>query len=579
MIGRAKAERRSPQEAEGASNPARRLAGTTLSFVLGLSFCSNLLLLTVPLFMLQIYDRVLTSGSVETLVMLALLASVMIGGYGLLDWSVRRTFAALGLSLERLFMPLALRADLVSGGHRAAWALANLRAVLTGPRPAWFVELLWVPLFALIVFLVHPLLGLVSLVGILLLLAVTLLTDRRTEVVAGELEGAHDVSQAFRQAVLADRAAVLSAADGRDRLSHYERLEEGTLEARRALSAVQSLSVSAARSLRQLIQITLLGLGAWLALQEAISAGAIVASSILMARALAPIENSLASWRSVRRAWQAFQDLDALCTAPVGLVPPRAEADWRLEVDRLAHRPAGQAQWLLRNLSLSVGPGELLVVAGMVGSGKSSLLELLGGVRPPLVGGLRYLDSQGREGWPAIGYCGQDPVVYPGTLAQNVAGFGAPDPAACEAAIAAAGVGGLLAEAGLELDSEIAEPARLSRGQRQAIALARAFYHEPAVYILDEPTSALDARHELAVIQALGRARAGGALVVVATHSDRVAALATQLLLLHPEGRHELFSGAEELRSRLAARSGRRLTSEAGGEAGGGAATMPVPGE
>lgn len=537
-------------------SPARRLASSTLAGVVGLSFCSNLLLLTVPIFMLQIYDRVLASGSVETLVMLALLAAVMICGYGLLDWSVRRTLGALAISLERLFLPVSLRYDLADTQQRATTEIRRLRSVLSGPRPAWFIELLWVPLFTAILFFVHPLLGVVALVGIAILLVLTVLTDRNVSRASSELEATADRSNGVWRALIADRAAILSGLDGRDRLSSYEDYAADTLERQRDVNRIQAMSVSTARSVRQLLQIALLGLGAWLALQGAISAGAIVAASILMTRALAPVENSLASWRSVRRAWEAFRYLDSLVVAPIGLVQPRQTGRWKLRVDKLFYRVPGREAWLLRNLGFELAPGDLLVVAGMVGSGKTSLLELIAGVRAPTLGSVDFTVEGGGGAWPGVGFVGQEPTIYPGTLAENIAGVRGADSALCRHALEQAGVADLIENAGLTLDSEIGEPARLSRGQRQAIGLARAFYREPPVLILDEPTAPLDARNEIAVAHAIADLRTRGAIVVAATHSDRIAGLASKLLLLQPGGEHEFFSGWKQLRARLSSRSG-----------------------
>ena len=526
----------------------------------------NLLQLAIPLYTLQIYDRVIVSGSLDTLTVLTALALGVLLFLGMLDYARTRLF---WITSERLIALLdgpalgaAMRAKL-RGDAAAGETLRDLEEVrrfLAHGPVALPLDLAMAPLFLLVLALLHPAYGVVGLaaVALLTLLAVAVDLATRHAARAGE--------EKDREARL-DVVAAVRQAEAIDALGMVEPLVERWRAQRRAaasdLERSQSLAratAAAARSLRMAVQVAMLATGATLAIDHAVTGGSICAAAILLGRVLFPFEQLIdgwRQWRTARRAWlRLAQVVQAAASEPRSAVPMPIAERATLALDRVTFVPPGGARPILRQVTFAVAPGEVLGVIGPSGAGKSTLARLLCGLWRPQAGTV-LLDGQeisacertslGR----AIGYLPQDSCLLEGTVRENIARFDRhADPATVVAAARAAGVHELIGRLPLGYETRIGDGGyALSGGQRQRIALARALYGEPRLLILDEPNASLDAEGEQALLAAVATARDRGAAIVVVAQRASVLAEAHRLLVLREGGILHLGPRAEVLRA------------------------------
>ena len=498
------------------------------------SMAVNVLMLTGPLFMLQIYDRVLGSRSEATLVTLAALVAFLFLLMGVLDHARGRVLARVGARLQERLDPRVLRAILVRSvapaeRSRPATGLADLEAIqrfASSSGAFTFFDAPWTPVFLFVLFLFHWMLGVLAVFSGCLLLTVALLNQARTgglQQEAGEAtaEAAHFIEQARAGGETVQGLGMLGAV-----LSRSRALRHRVLDRTLAVSDRNGLFGVVTKTLRLFLQSMMLGLGAWLALRGEVSPGIMIAGSILLGRALAPIDQAVGYWPRLQRAvvgWRALGQLlsetppEAVRTA---LPAPRA----RLEAHSLTVAPPGSRYAVVRQASLRLGPGQAAGIAGVSAAGKSTLARALVGVWRPLGGSVRLdgaeLDHYGSaELGRHIGYLPQEVVLFEGTVAENIARMApTPDAAAVVEAAKRTGAHEMILKLAGGYDFQVAAGgAALSGGQRQRIALARAFYGSPVVVIMDEPDSNLDAEGTLALAGAVRDLKArGGAAVIVA---------------------------------------------------------------
>lgn len=538
------------------SGPASRILHEhrrSLALTAAFSGAINLLGLTSPLFMLQVYDRVLASGSLSTLGALLVLAATFYAAQNALERIRSRIFARLGLLIDRPLGRLAFAAGLRSPAARASAArtqdVDKLRGFLAGGGPAALFDLPWTPLYLVLLFLLHPYLGLIGLAGAASLAAVTWATDRSTgplqmqhSLLGAQVQSAADNIGAARDTV---RAMGLSV-PLRDR---WEALAGAANAAQlRNADAISNFS-TISKFIRLFLQSAVLAAGAVLIIAGDATGGVMIASSILLGKTLAPVDQAIAHWRGFVAARQAVERLDALpetaetlCTL-VTLPAPSSE----LGVNGLALTAAGGDEPIIQGISFSLAAGDVLGVIGPSGAGKSTLLRGLVGLVPPAEGEIR-LDGSTLDQWPEerrgtfIGYMAQSIDLIAGTIAENIARFDPDaDSVAILAAAEAAGLDRMIRGFDEGFDTQVGEHGyRLSVGQRQRIALARALYREPFLLILDEPNSALDRDGDTALANAVAAARTRGAIVVVAAHRAGVLGHATKMLALE-DGRQRAF--------------------------------------
>ena len=511
-------------------------AGSMLLLIAVFSGVVNVLALTSSIYMLQVYDRVLSSRSVPTLIVLSLVALWLYGVQAILDVIRSRMLVRISGHVERDLAPrvfrviveMPLRARISSA--EAMQPLRDLDAVrgfLASGGPIAIFDMPWMPIYLLLIFILHPALGWLATCGALLLVGLTIATDRLSREPTRET-----VAEAGRRAAFAEaarrNAEVLRAMGLTHRMmSVWGRGDQRYIEANRKLSDVSSLLGGIGKALRIALQSAVLGLGAYFVIHGEVTGGIMLAASVTMSRALAPIELAIAQWKGFVAARQGAKRLDRVIAEfdkleePMQLPAPRRD----LSVVGLYVGPPGASLPTVQNINFRLEAGEALGVIGPSAAGKSTLVRALVGVWRPLRGEIR-LDGAALGQWPPtdlgryIGYLPQDIELFEGTIADNIARFEPnADPNAIVAAAQAAGVHDMVLHLEHGYDTRIGEGGHaLSAGQRQRVGLARALYGNPFLVVLDEPNSNLDAEGEAALTAALVSVKSRGGIVIVIAH-------------------------------------------------------------
>jgi ATP-binding cassette subfamily C protein len=535
------------------SNPSeigralRRCTGSLIGVAL-FSAAVNLLMLTGSIFMLQVYDRVIPSRSIPTLVGLALLVAGLFAIQGLLDLIRTRMLARVGASLhERIagrVFGTTLRLPLVRGDVDAGQPLRDLdqvRSFFGSGGPLAFFDLPWLPLYLAVCFLFHPLIGWTALGGALVLVTLALLTE-----ILSRRGASQSVALASQRGAIADagrRNAEVVAAMGMGPAvtERWREADRGYVAGQSGLTDVTGGLGAMSKVLRMALQSAVLGVGAYLVILGEASGGIIIAASIISARALAPVELAIANWRGFLATRGSWRRLDGLLRAlpeaaePQALRPPGNS----FTVQGVCVAPAGDQRLLVRDISFGLEAGSGLGIIGPSGSGKSCLVRALVGVWRPARGRVR-LDGAALDQWSPetlgrhIGYLPQDVELFAGTIAQNIARFReGDDPDRVIQAAMLAGVHELILSLDGGYDTPIGDRgAALSAGQRQRVGLARALYGDPFLVVLDEPNSNLDSEGEAALTRALMSVRERGGIAVVVAHRPSALAALDHVLVI-----------------------------------------------
>jgi PrtD family type I secretion system ABC transporter len=519
----------------------------------------------VPLYTMQIYDRVLVGGSRETLLYLVLVTVAALAAAAVLDVLRSEVAVRIGGWFERQLAPETFVRAVEARLHGRAYAgealgdLARLRAFAAGPTPFTLCDALWTPVYVAIVFLLHPWMGLVAATGVLLLTLLGAINERATR---EPLEAANRLSMnATRRVETALRNAEVVIGMGLARpltrrwmAGHGRGLDAQLTASRRA---TRLLAVT--RAVRQLLQVAILGVGALLVVDQQVSPGALIAASIVTSRALAPMERAVAGWRQILGVRAGRRRLAGFFAEPLlprsGMVSP---VRGQLRLEAVDFTPPGAPEPALSDITLAAEPGEALAVLGAAGSGKSSLARLLVGAVRPTVGTVR-LDGADLAAWPraelgpSIGYLPQNPELFAGTVRDNIARLGKASDEAIVRAAHLVGAHRMILRLPKGYLTEVgAGGERLSAGQRQRIALARAVFGAPKLVVLDEPSANLDAAAERALGNAVQAVKQAGATVVLVSHRPAVLGLADKVLRL-AHGRIERYGPREEVMRELAA--------------------------
>lgn len=541
---------------DGARSPeVRRALGACARWFGGVAVFSalvNILYLTGSLYMLQVYDRVLTSRSVPTLVALSLIVLAAFVLQGVLDGLRTRMLARIGARFDELLAPRVYQvvAELPLKGVRGSEVVApvrdldQVRGFLSGLGPTALFDMPFMPIFLIVTFLLHPWLGWLTVCGAVVIIGLTLLTEMRSQPPAKALA---EVSARRHNLVETTRrnAEVVGALGMRHTfLGRYSAISERHVaETLRASDVVSGLGAFA-KVFRLILQSASLGLGAYLAIRGEISAGAIIAASILTSRALAPIETAVAHWKGFVAARQSYRRLErSLALVPAGEQRlPLPAPSQHLVADDIIVGPPGQPRPVLNGVSLRLTAGDAIGIIGPTGSGKSTLARALVGVWPSHKGKVKLdgaaLDQWGEQLGRHLGYLPQDVELFDGTVAENISRFAAkPDPEAIVAAARAAAAHDLILDLPKGYDTPIGEAgAALSGGQRQRVALARALYGDPFLVVLDEPNANLDNAGDEALNASIRSVRARGGIAIVITHRPSGLA-AVNLVAILKDGR------------------------------------------
>lgn len=494
------------------------------------SFFINLAMLNGPLFMLQVYDRVLTSQSQDTLIFLTVLAVGILLFQSMLEVARSDLLIRAGARLDKELSAetFGLSLDANNKAMSSAQGLRDLdvvRGFLSGPGLIAIFDAPWSPIFLLLVFVIHPALGALALGGALVILAITYMSELATRKALAEATTAQRDSEYFIGTLHnnSESARAMGMADNIRK--RWQEHHDASL-AWQALAGDRATRLSTAAKLsRQALQIFSLALGAWLALNNEISAGAIVASSIIMGRALQPIEAAIGQWKSFVHARQAYVRLsDALKTEAQSQRTKLPAPEGGFKLEEVWMRFDGVKEPILRNVSFELAPGDTLGIIGPTGTGKSTLARLMIGAWKPTTGSVR-LDGVEVSDWPSdeigphVGYLAQDVELLDGSVAENISRYGAHDSTAIVEAAKTAGAHNFILSLPNGYDTVIGDRGKLlSGGQRQRIALARAIYGSTRVVVLDEPNANLDANGEAELRRAVEALKRQGRTVVVVTH-------------------------------------------------------------
>jgi len=564
---------RPPRQQPPSSELAAALNACRRAFVAIALFSgmSNVLMLTGAMFMLEIYDRVLPSRSVPTLVALLFLAAGLYAAQGFIDAIRSRILVRVGQSLDeslslRVYdavVRLPLKIGGKGDGTQPVRDLDGVRGFLSGAGPSALFDLPWMPVYLAICFLFHTYIGLTALFGAIVLVTLTVATELKTR---HPTRSATQFAMARNALLEASRrnAEAITAMGMTGRIAgRWNELNRNYIASTGRAGDVAGGLGAASKVLRLLLQSAILAVGALLVIHQESTPGIIIAGSILGARALAPVDLAIANWRgfvSARQSWQRLERLLGHLPArsePMPLQPPVKT----LVVQNAAVCPPGEHKVVCQDANFTLAAGKALGVIGPTASGKSSLARMLVGVWTPIRGTVR-LDGATLDQWSPdalgrhIGYLPQDVELFPGNVAQNIARFeDPPNPAAVLAAAQAAGVHDMIVNLPDGYETNVGENgSALSAGQAQRIALARALYRDPFLVVLDEPNSNLDAEGDEALTRAILGLRARGAIVVVVAH--RPSAIAgVDYILVMAKGRQQQFGPKEEVLSRAIAPS------------------------
>ena len=521
----------------------------------------NLLYLSSPLYLMQIYNRVLVSENVTTLVLLTLILVCALLTMGALDALRSQLLVRAGMRLDRslagrVFDALVRKSARLgySKGSQSLRQLDQFRTFITGPGIYFAFDLPWIPLYLLLLFFIHPVLGMVSTIGAVILLLLALVNERTTRPSLRVAESEGNRAYAFSENILRHADVVVAMGMQPSIEGHWQRSRDTMLASQGIASDRNAVVSSGIRFARLLLQALMLGAGAWLAIGGFIQPATIFAASIIMGRALVPVEQGVATWKQFTEARTAYREVGRLLSE----VPSREEktvvpADRNgLDADRLVYALPSRPEPILRDISFAIHPGEAVGIVGPSGSGKSTLAKLIIGAVPTTSGTLAF-GGLGYKNWDPtllgrkIGYLPQDVGLFAGTVRENIARFGEASIEDIVIAAKKAGIHDLILGLPKQYDTELGpEGVGLSGGQRQRLGLARALLGQPALLVLDEPNANLDTAGETGLRHALEALKASGTTIVLVTHRTTVLEVVDRLMFIR-NGRLEIMAPQEDV--------------------------------
>ncbi|MER9655079.1 type I secretion system permease/ATPase [Mesorhizobium sp. M0152] len=527
----------------------------------------NVLMLSSSIYMLEIYDRVLPSRSMPTLIGLSLLVAILYAGQGVLDFIRGRILVRVGGALDEALgarvyssvLRLPLKIGRNGDSMQPVRDLDSVRTFLSGTGPTALFDLPWLPLYLAIIFMFHMVLGLTALAGAIVLVLLTVFAERLTRkpVTSGTQTGI--IRNGLTTTGNRNAEVIAALGMGGRMARRWEDANRDYLAEQRSVSDIAGGFGAVSKVLRMLLQSAMLGVGAWLVIEQQATAGVIITASILSGRALAPVDLVIANWKGFLTARQGWQRLTRILAAlppdaaPMAMPAPSSH----VSMQAVSVAAPGTQRLLIQDAGFALEAGHAVGIIGQSGSGKSTLVRTLVGAWQPAAGRIR-LDGADLDQWSPedrgrfIGYLPQDVELFAGTVAENIARFEPhADPALIIAAARAAGAHELIVGFRDGYETQIGELGEaVSAGQRQRVALARALYRDPFLVVLDEPNSNLDAEGEQALFQAIFSVRQRGGIVVLVAH--RPSALGTvDFILAMSQGRVQAFGPKDEILAKL----------------------------
>jgi ATP-binding cassette subfamily C protein/ATP-binding cassette subfamily C protein EexD len=524
----------------------------------------NLLQLTVSIYMMQVFDRVLSTRSMDTLYYLTAIAMfallVMAALDGLRGQVMQRIAGWIeGKAAPEAFMR-AIESQLRNRPYRmeALRDLSMVRNWLGSPASLTLFDVPWVPIFLAVILILHPILGLIAVVGAVLLFLLTLANEWATGALVRQASTGAMASQRRAESIVRNAEVIDSMGMGPAVMQHWREGLSASLPPQERAADRAAFLLSLTRFFRLAVQVAVLGVGAWLVLQQEVTAGASIAASIIMGRALAPVEQMIGGWKQLVQARQAYRRLLGFLSLPRLRPPGMAlpEPTGRMGVERVTFGFPGQPVAIIKGVSFGLTAGESLAVIGPSAAGKTTLIRLLIGTLQPSAGTVR-LDGADVFTWMRedfgryVGYLPQDVELFDGTVMRNIARMGEPDPDGVFEAARIAGCHEMILRLPQGYDTEIGDGGQhLSGGQRQLIGLARAMYGSPKLVVLDEPNSNLDGDAEQALIRGLEELKKRGTTVILVSHRPTLVQGVDKVLLMR-DGAVEAFGPRAEVLKRL----------------------------
>ena len=550
-----------------ADTPLRQAVGVCRRYFIAVGLFSgviNLLQLTTSIYMMQVFDRVMSTRVLDTLAYLSLLAVFAILVLAVLEAVRGQILQRVGTWIEQRVAPDAfVRAieGALAGGTFRMEALRDLgvcRGFLASPTMLSLYDVPWVPIYIGFIFLLHPLMGWMALGGALLLFALTVTTELTTSRLLKDVNTAATTSQRCAEAIARNAEVIDSMGMQAAVIDRWRESVAAMTQPQKRASDRAVMMVAATKFLRLAVQIAVLGIGAYLVLQQELTAGASIAGSIIMGRALGPVEQMIGGWKQLVQGRQSFRRLQAFLSLPrlrpTGLPLPAPTG--HLRVDHVSYAFPGQGAALIKGVNFTLQPGETLAIIGPSAAGKTTLIRMLVGTLKPSAGTVR-LDGADVFSWLRedfgrhVGYLPQDVALFDGSIFRNIARMGDAEPDAVYDAAKRAGCHEMILGLPLGYDTEITDGGRaLSGGQRQLIGLARAMFGRPRFLVLDEPNSNMDGDGEAGLARALKELTSEGSTVVLVSHRPSLMQVVDRIMVLR-HGAMDLFGPRAEVLKRL----------------------------
>lgn len=520
----------------------------------------NILMLVPPLYMLQLYDRVLTSRSEDTLIMLTILVVGLFITMGFLEFVRSRILIRIGNKMdqelnEKLFASM-FKKSINEPGQNTPQPLndmTSIRQFMTGNGPFAFFDSPWLPIYIAILFIFHVYFGVFAIFSAIVLIALAVANELSTKKLLAEANSENIQSTQYAGSCVKNAEVVAAMGMEPNLRQRWLQKHLSFLSKQSEASDRASILTNSSKNLRLMFQSLILGIGAWLAIHNEITPGMMIAGSIILGRALAPLDLMIGSWKSFGAARSAYGRLNEMFInypsqeRNMTLPPPEG----KVSCENVVVVPPGSQHPVVKGASFSVEKGELVAIIGPSAAGKSSLIRAMIGVWPLMNGKVR-LDGADIHAWnkdelgPYIGYLPQDIELFAGTISENIARFNQVDPNKVVQAAKLAGVHDLVLRLPNGYDTYISGEGGLSGGQRQRIGLARALYNQPKIVLLDEPNSNLDDQGEQALSQALENLKQFGTTVIVISHRKPVLKHVDKILLM-AQGQVRAFGPRDEV--------------------------------
>lgn len=553
------------EASQGHNSPVRATIGSMRKAWWGVGILSlfvNLLMLTGPLYMLQVYDRVITSQSISTLAVLSIIMVALYAFMGLMDLLRSRLLVRIGNYVEselseplfKTWMAQGLRGK-IQAGHNPLQNLSMIKRFLTGSAPTTFFDIPWTPIYIGVIFMIDWTLGVFAIIGALIVLTVAIAAELRTRKKETRSRSAQAQSHGFTQKVYANSEAVMSMGMISNMINRWSKIKNTGEDSDLSASDISGGATAVSKAFRMFLQSAILGIGAALAVQQIITPGAMIAGSIILGRALAPIQMIISQWRPYIQTKTAYRELNAFYqslpeeTEKLALPAPTGQ----LSVKGVSAGPPNAKKATLKGLNFDLAAGDGLCVLGHSGSGKSSLARLLVGIWMPQMGSIR-LDGATLDQWENetlgqhIGYLPQRVELFAGTVGENISRFNPnATPEAIVRAAQIAGFHNFILTLPEGYNTQLGpQGVILSVGQIQRIALARALFGDPCLIVLDEPNSNLDTEGDKALNAAIQYMRSQKKTVIIISHRPAAITSVNKVLLLSG-GKQEKFGLREDI--------------------------------